>query len=138
MALAIGSLTIVSCDNTASSPQTTAPTAKAVVDKINDVNLGCGSFCEECGCMCVTGRIHTVENGNGLHVNLTVTAIGVDCETGEPNGLTYVGSDNFNVGANGAMNETLLLNGKGSACKIKIHYTINANGEVTVDSYTCG
>jgi hypothetical protein len=134
LAIALIAFTFVACNDTqapTASQNTNSGLSKVVNEK--DVPIsGCFS-CGEC-CVCFEGSLHLVSHSDGrVNVNGKMTGVGVDCATNEPNGSTYSGSLNANISAGGTGNETIHLLSKDGGCDIKIHVTVNANGEVKVE-----
>jgi hypothetical protein len=138
LAIALIAFTFVSCSDSqapTASQNTNSGFSKVVNER--DVPLsGCIS-CDEC-CVCFEGSFHIVQHSDGkLHINGKLTGVGVDCATGDPivDGPTYSGMLNANVtpGENGVTgNQTIHLLSNDGGCDIKLHITVNANGEVTV------
>jgi len=136
LTIALIAFTFVACNDTQ------APTASQngnsgfskVINERDQPISGCFS-CGEC-CACFEGTLHIVQHSDGrIHLNGKVTGVGVDCTTQEPNGSTYSGSINENVTFNGTTNTgnaTIHLLSK-DGCDIKIHITVNANGDVKVE-----
>jgi hypothetical protein len=136
LAIALIAFTFVSCsDSQAPTASQNMNSGYSKVINEKDVPIsGCFS-CGEC-CACFEGTLHIVQHSDRVHYNGKLTGVGVDCETGEPNGTTYSGSINQNVafdeevGTTG--NATIHMLSNDGGCDIKVHITINANGEVTV------
>jgi hypothetical protein len=141
LSIALMAFMFVSCDKSQAPTQSQAPGppfSKAEVTKDYPLDYECGSLgCPGCECLCMTGTAHIVTNNNGTHINIQLTAYGVDCSTHDPTGTTYSGTINANITANAAANETINVHSNDGGCDFKLHLTINSNGEITSYHISC-
>ena len=143
LSLALIAFTFVSCSDSQAptSSQNTGGAAYSKADVLKDLPFTfCPiQLCPDCSeCACITGTFQVVQNGSGYTLVAKGTGYGVDCETGEPTGTTYRWHDVINQKFNnGGYRQTLHLTSSDGGCDARIHITVNANGEVTVENVDC-
>ena len=147
LSIALISFTFMSCDKSEvpTEPQTSS-NALLKATQFKDFPLTVTFFNECCNeFVKLSGTAHFVLRDNGRHFNVT-DITGVGGSTGE----TYTGhntavhNESGNFG-NGASNGSTVLhvhmtneNGCSFSLRIHIHFTVNANGEVTVQILSIG